>query len=160
MDFNPAPLPKILSLAAPYISAPFFLLFVFFFFSWLSCFDMSSLDAFETHTNNNDSVSVEKMVLPIETDDVITIRDVSKLYEDISSLYLNKKFPMSSWFSMVKSCTPTRYDLLLFTWIYIAIICSVEISKAILSARSEYLDALINEGSQELQQVLSAFSKL
>jgi hypothetical protein len=93
MDFNPAPLPKILSLAAPYISAPFFLLFVFFFFSWLSCFDMSSLDAFETHTNNNDSVSVEKMVLPIETDDVITIRDVSKLYEDISSLYLNKKFP-------------------------------------------------------------------
>jgi hypothetical protein len=52
---------------------------------------MSSLDAFETHTNNNDSVSVEK-ILPVETDDVITIRDVSKLYEDISSLYLNKKF--------------------------------------------------------------------
>jgi hypothetical protein len=32
------------------------------------------------------------MVLPVESDDVITISDVSKLCEDISSLYLNEKF--------------------------------------------------------------------
>jgi hypothetical protein len=65
---------------------------------------------------------------------------------------------MSFWSSMVKNCTPTRYDLLL-TRIYIAIICSVNISKAIL-ARCEYLEALINDGSQHLQQVVSIFSKL
>jgi hypothetical protein len=53
---------------------------------------MSSLGAFETHTSDNDWVSVEKMVPPVETDDMITTRDVSKLCEDISSLYLNEKF--------------------------------------------------------------------
>jgi hypothetical protein len=60
---------------------------------------------------------------------------------------------------MVKSCTPTRYDLL-FKWIYIAIICSVDISKAILAARSEYFDALLYDGSQDLKQVVPLFSKL
>jgi hypothetical protein len=52
---------------------------------------------------------------------------------------------------MVKSCTPTRYDLL-FRWIYITIICSVDISKAILAARSEYFEALLYDGSQDLKQ--------
>jgi hypothetical protein len=61
----------------------------FFFFSW---FDMSSLGAFDTYTSDNDWVSVEKMVPPVETYDMITTRDVSKLCEDISSLYLNEKF--------------------------------------------------------------------
>jgi hypothetical protein len=47
---------------------------------------------FQRQRYRSDSASVEKMVLPVETDDVITISDVSKLCEDISSLYLNEKF--------------------------------------------------------------------
>jgi hypothetical protein len=56
--------------------------------------NMSSFVAFKTHTSDNDSVSVEKMVPSVATDDgdVITVSDVSKLYEDTTSLYLNQKF--------------------------------------------------------------------
>jgi hypothetical protein len=43
-------------------------------------------------------------------------------------------------------------------WIYIAILCSV--SKAILAARSEYFEALLYDGSQNLKQVVSTFLKL
>jgi hypothetical protein len=60
---------------------------------------------------------------------------------------------------MGKSSTPTRYDLL-FAWIYKVLICSVDISKAILAVRSEYFEALLYDGSQDLKQVVSAFFKL
>jgi hypothetical protein len=59
---------------------------------------------------------------------------------------------MSSWLSMVTSCTPIRYDLL-FAWIYLVIICSVHISKAILAVRSEYFEALLYDGPQDFKQV-------
>jgi hypothetical protein len=54
--------------------------------------NMSSPDAFRTHTSDNDSASVEEMILPVETNDVITISNDSKMSEDITSLYLNEKF--------------------------------------------------------------------
>jgi hypothetical protein len=53
---------------------------------------MSSPDAFRTHTSDNDSASVEEMILPVETNYVITISNDSKMSEDITSLYLNEKF--------------------------------------------------------------------
>jgi hypothetical protein len=40
------------------------------------------------------------------------------------------------------------------------LICSVDISKVILAVRSEYFEALLYDGSQNLQQVVSIFSKL
>jgi hypothetical protein len=40
------------------------------------------------------------------------------------------------------------------------LICSVDISKAILAVRSEYFEALLYDGSQDLKQVVSAFLKL
>jgi hypothetical protein len=52
---------------------------------------------------------------------------------------------------MVTSYTPIRYDLLLFAWIYMVLICSVDISKAILAVRSEYFDALLYDGSPRVK---------
>jgi hypothetical protein len=66
---------------------------------------------------------------------------------------------MSSWLSMVTSCIPIRYDVL-FAWIYMVLICSVDISKAILAVRSEFFEALLYDGPQDLKQVVSAFSEL
>jgi hypothetical protein len=74
--------------------------------------NMSSFDAFKTHTSDNDSASVEEIILPVETNDVITminvekmvppvatddgdvitVSDFSKHFEDTCSLYLNEKF--------------------------------------------------------------------
>jgi hypothetical protein len=56
--------------------------------------NMSSFDAFKTHTSDNDSVSVETMDTLVATDDgdVITVSDFSKHFEDTCSLYLNEKF--------------------------------------------------------------------
>jgi BTB/POZ domain-containing protein 9 len=71
------------------------------------------------------------MVLPVETDDVITISDVSKLCEDISSLYLNEKFS----------------DVVL-----VVDGEKLHAHKAILAVRSEYFEALLYDGTQDLKQ--------
>ncbi|XP_068911776.1 BTB/POZ domain-containing protein 9-like isoform X2 [Tenebrio molitor] len=71
------------------------------------------------------------MVLPVETDDVITISDVSKLCEDISSLYLNEKFS----------------DVILVVDGH-----KLHSHKAILAVRSEFFEALLYDGHQDLKQ--------
>jgi BTB/POZ domain-containing protein 9 len=95
--------------------------------------NMSSFDAFETHTSDNDSVSVEKMVPSVATDDgdVITVSEVSNPFEDTTSLYLNEKFS----------------DVIL-------VVDGEKLNahKAILAARSEYFDALLYDGLQDLKQ--------
>ncbi|XP_068911771.1 BTB/POZ domain-containing protein 9-like isoform X2 [Tenebrio molitor] len=95
--------------------------------------NMSSFDAFKTHTSDNDSASVEKMVPPVATDDgdVITVSDFPKHFEDTCSLYLNEKFS----------------DVIL-----VVDGEKLHAHKAILAARSEYFEALLYDGSQDLKQ--------
>ncbi|CAH1379430.1 unnamed protein product, partial [Tenebrio molitor] len=93
--------------------------------------NMSSPDAFRTHTSDNDSASVEEMILPVETNDVITISNDSKMSEDITSLYLNEKFS----------------DVIL-----VLDGKNLHAHKTILAARSEYFEALLYDSSQNLKQ--------